>query len=191
MQAHILAETGVPASKLEAVSLAIETIGRRLLRFGVLDVNTTTGNLEESLPRIGSQVDSAIITSVPPWEDRSMHVMVVKSDLGASDAGLNFCYGRSAHASGNFIVSAARLNEEEIFGATVHEAGHAVGLVTREMPQYDERSSFDGHCRNDCVMQAVNTLEEMRQTTRHVLGNMAVAGFCGDCDSYLQKVHLA
>ncbi len=191
MQANILAEAGVPLGKLEAVGFAMETVGRRLLRFGGVDVNTAIGSLEEQLPRIGGQIDSAVIGDIPAWEDGSMHIMVVKSDLGASDARLNFCYGRSRYASGNFIVSAARLNEEEIIGATVHEAGHAVGLVSSDMPQYDGNSSFDGHCVHECVMQAVNTLEEMRRATRHVLGNMAVAGFCDDCDSHLQKVHLA
>lgn len=186
-----MAEAGVPRGKIEAVSFAIETVGRRLLRFGGVEVHTAIGSLDEQLPRIGDQIDSATINDIPAWEDSSMHVMVVRSDLGASDARLNFCYGRSRYASGNFIVSAARLSEEEILGAAVHEAGHAVGLVAPDMPQYNSSSSFDGHCVNECVMQAVNTLEEMRGTTRHVLGNMATAGFCDDCDGHLQKVHLA
>lgn len=190
MQANVFADRRVSTQHLDAVRYGIERIGTRLVSLGGLAVSVATGELDESLPRIRKQIDTDFIEKMPGWKD-GLTVLATATDLGTASGELNFCYGRSKAAAGLVIVSSARLEPDELFGVAVHESGHGFGLVNPSHPNYDHESSFAGHCKNDCVMRAVNTPDEMREVTTRVLTDMVRVGFCEPCDDFLERVHLA
>lgn len=192
MQAAIYADKAVEENKLEAVVFAVETIGRHLPRLGGFAVVVTRAELDRQLPRVNRrQVDSAIVETGTPWSDRSFTAFVTANDLGASDVNVGFCYGRARNAGGNIIISAARLEQTDMLGLTLHESGHAVGLVQPDMEQYDRISNFAGHCGNSCVMETVNGPRDMRVVVDKILANTVTIGFCGDCHGFMQRAHLA
>ncbi len=191
MRLEVFVDTAVAAESVEAVQFALDTFREQTPQLALAHPEVTRTELDYLLPQHGKQTDSAVIESVTPWNNRSFDVYLTSRDLGASDARIAYCYGRSRFAGGALIMSAARLDSVDLFGLTLHESGHAVGLVGEDKPQYDATSRFEGHCSNACVMEAVNNPDDMRRVTTTVLAKTTTVGFCDDCADHLHKVRLA
>lgn len=146
--------------------------------------------IEESVLAVNrkGQVDAAVLDTITPFTLGGLSMLIVSRDLGVGDTyprPLNFVYGVSTMAKGNLVVSTHRMQSVGMFQTlTLHEAGHAVGLVTDTAPNYDRVSSFAGHCVKRCIMRPGNNISDMQKLTRdaHVHGP-----FCGDCSGYLRS----
>lgn len=182
MFTHIFYEQGVEDNYLDATKLAHEA----LYSVGGTEPVINIKPLSFELPVLATgQVDSEYIQRVVPEEGVSA-LFVTARDLGA--IGMNFCFGRSAFNQRAAIVSSHRISDATMFGLSLHELGHSVGLVAEHAPQYNRVSRFVGHCINTCVMEPVNNINEMDATVTKYIMNPAYAGFCPPCSSNLAEL---
>jgi predicted Zn-dependent protease len=182
MLTHIFYEQGVEDNYLDATKLAHEA----LYAIGGAAPVISLKPLSLELPELATgQVDSAFINTVMPEAGVSA-LFITARDLGA--VGLNFCFGRSAFNQRAAIVSSHRISDTTMFGLSLHELGHSVGLVGEDAQQYDRVSRFAGHCANTCVMEPVNSIVEMDAAVTKYIANPMTAGFCQPCSSDLAEL---
>jgi predicted Zn-dependent protease len=98
-------------------------------------------------------------------------------------AGLDYAFGVTRGVAS--LVSTARLEGSAPRFAVValHEVGHMLGLVDQNCSNHDERHYFEGHCRNACIMQAVNSLVDVDRCVENLLKGIVL---CGDCRAFLR-----
>ena len=179
MNANVYYEHGVSDSHVDAAVLATQTMGNLVNRSTAINVRC----LDIELPELQTgQVDSTFIDKVHVDESTSA-LFVMSRDLGV--VGLNFVFGSSAFNRRVAIVSSSRVDETSMFGLVLHESGHMEGVVDEISPQYDRVSQFAGHCANDCVMQPVNNINDMKATAEKVMSCPHSAGFCNMCTADL------
>lgn len=180
--AEILAEPAVTQEHLIAATISIVRLADSMGFRGDPDVSfKTIQNNVLTLNRNG-QIDRTVIDAMP-YEDK-LRLIVTARDLGVGDAErarLNFVFGTSR--LGRVIMSTQRLQTSDDFGAlTLHEAGHAEGLVQTSQSNYDRLSSFGGHCVNQCLMLPGNSYTDMQSMVRRYHSHNP---FCDDCSDFL------
>lgn len=180
--AEIFAEPAVAQEHLIAAASSIVRLADSMGFRGDPDVSLQTlADDVLTLNRRG-QVDRTVIDTMP-YDDK-LRLIVTARDLGVGDAEtarLSFVFGTSR--LGRVIMSTQRLQTTDDFGAlTLHEAGHAEGLVQASQRNYDRLSSFSGHCVNRCVMLPGNSYTDMRSMVKRYQSDDP---FCGDCSDFL------
>jgi len=92
---------------------------------------------------------------------------------------LNYSYGATWKGVVS-VVSTHRMGGSALKTAIVglHELLHQIGLVGESQPQYDHRAGFDGHCRNRCLMRAVNGPSDMEAVVADWRRGIKLCGQC-------------
>jgi predicted Zn-dependent protease len=192
MRVFLAHEVSVSERSLEAIEFGVELIGAQLPRLGGLQVEPEPINEDELAMLNPTQVDGdALLNSVPNWPETGVLAVAIAQDLGHKQT--NFLFGLSKFEAGKAIFSTFRLEDSPVAlaGLVAHELGHVFGLVGQHKPNYDRISQFAGHCVNPCLMQPVNTKEEMIVAANMVADRPAQSGFCDDCTGHLRQVHIA
>jgi predicted Zn-dependent protease len=191
MRALLAYESDLATPELDAITLGVEAVGTQVAAVGGLQLETIpTSN---DFPRLPSfQVDGdGLLDSFPNWPDNSLFIIATAQDLGHRET--NFLFGLSKYALGKAIFSTHRLGDSPlaITGLVAHELGHSFGLVGEHKANYDRLSRFAGHCINTCLMQPVNTKQEMIKAAGSIAERPETSGFCDDCAADLRRVHFA
>lgn len=192
--ANIVVEKGVSDKHIKLARTAIHIINGRLSRLQFIPEVSEYHNSFDTLP--SGKVNAQMLGRIRPFSNqRKMNMFVTARDMSVPN--MNYIFGNSRDNEGNFIVSSARLDLShngdpyEFLAVALHEAGHSLGQVNINAPQYDHRSTFPGHCRNDCVMQTVNGLSDVRKVSQLIEKNHDTSsGFCNDCSSDLAKKYI-
>lgn len=188
LQCRIVAETGTPERQVEAAEVGITAAVLKLgIPFGITALRDagvfptlTTG-----------QVDARILERNKPWAENAMNVWLTSRDLSivrSNGQPMNFIYGLSAGIQGgHMIASGFRLDQEqpdnplELATVVLHETGHTLGLVEQAAQRHSTAYGFEGHCSNDCTMEASNNRGDITRATDRLVRNLATSGFCGEC----------
>ncbi len=112
-----------------------------------------------------------------PWQEKEHYDVLVSSrDFYARD--LNFCFGSGIHEFG-MVLSTARFrgDPERLTTVTMHEMGHAFGLIPSTRTK-NVTSSLGLHCTNRCIMRQGLTSSEWEA---HARDRITYGPFCQQC----------
>jgi hypothetical protein len=188
MRAAVFTEPGVSSLSLSAAVCGVEALGRNLPNTGGLQVETDRLDYFPTVRNNPSVVDPDFINSAPQWADGAFNLFVTGRRLGNQAL-----HGRGLHGRGLAIVSTYGLSglEDaaafELAASTVHESGHAFGLVEPTSARFNRATA---HCGNLCVMQTGSRTDPHRlaRITSLVANSALTGGFCGDCSADLQRI---
>ena len=118
--------------------------------------------LENAFNSSREQYDASILQQyLVSVKNRNLALWVIKEDIYWK--GMNFIFGCAIPWS-CAILSVSRLHSKELIGKeAIYEVGHILGL---------------SHCRNNCVMQFSNSLEESMLKPLYL---------CGECREKLYR----
>jgi predicted Zn-dependent protease len=181
MKTRIIYEQGVKDDSLDAVRFASEYV------YGPKSVGKEINMGGGILPLNGKQINvEKILDILQPYDDGFRNIVLYRSDIYAGT--LNFVYGASRHGTGNFAVSEYRLTPFQIAVTGIHEFGHDLGLVQQDELRYDHSEPLAGHCRNACIMRAVNNLTQIEIATEFAIPRIrqGKSCFCPECTRHIE-----
>jgi hypothetical protein len=193
MKASIHVEPGVNEAAIGAAVCATDILGSNLPpSLGGLEADVV--RLDHHFPSIPghNQVDASFIEcgDLPAWADESLNVFVTNRPLRLGRAVL---HGYARIGDGIAIASAARLDRNnphvplELLAVTLHESGHAFGLVNEGARQYNRATD---HCGNLCIMESGAEREPI-DVAKLALGERGIqGGFCQDCRDDLSRLSI-
>jgi len=192
MKASIVVEPGVSESAIGAAVYATNVLASNLP--ATLDgLQADVVRLDDRLPHSSYQdngVEASFIHEAPAWADESFNLFVTRRELYLGREAL---HGYALAGNGIALVSAAKLDRSnpdepfELFAVSLHEAGHAFGLVHPRARQYNHATD---HCGNTCTMQAGAERAPI-DCVKLALGWSGLqGGFCSDCRSDLSGLRI-
>jgi hypothetical protein len=188
MKAAILCEPGISELDLSAAYCGVEALGRNLPNIGGLQVVTEKLDYFPNIPGNPDVVDPDFMDGVGQWVNGYFNLFVTGRRLGTQAL-----HGRALKGAGLAAVSTYGLSNVEdhvalqLAAATIHESGHAFGLVDKGSSRYDR---ITGHCGNLCVMQAGSRTDphQLDRVTSLVRNAASTGGFCNGCSTDLQSI---
>ena len=187
MKANICFDSEYNPSAIRAVEIALHIFQRKLRGIGGLAASAFQFQNDLTINAEG-QVDSlATLQRLVPWHEGRLHVLLTDRPLFYDDLEVA---GGAAQALGAAIISTAACGENQatIAATTIHEVGHAFGLVPAGSSHHSQEINR-GHCVNRCAMQDGATIKNGIYEGLEALRAVALGyGFCDPCSGYLERI---